>query len=149
MSAPAVVVIDTNVVSELMRLTPEPAVMTWFSAQDSAELYLTAVSEAELRAGAAVLPAGRRRERLAAEVDAVVREDFAGRVLPFDSAAARAYAAIAASRRSMGRPILEADCQIAAIARARDAAVATRNGADFEHCGIAVIDPWTEDRASR
>lgn len=143
------VVIDTNVVSELMRLTPEPAVMTWFSAQDSAELYLTAVSEAELRAGAAVLPAGRRRERLAAEVDAVVREDFASRVLPFDSAAARAYAAIAASRRSMGRPILEADCQIAAIARARDAAVATRNGADFEHCGIAVIDPWTEDRASR
>ena len=143
------VVIDTNVVSELMRLTPEPAVMTWFSAQDSAELYLTAVSEADLRAGAAVLPAGRRRERLAAEVDAVVREDFAGRVLPFDSAAARAYAAIAASRRSMGRPILEADCQIAAIARARDAAVATRNGADFEHCGIAVIDPWTEDRASR
>ena len=143
------VVIDTNVVSELMRLTPEPAVMSWFSAQDSAELYLTAVSEAELRAGAAVLPAGRRRERLAAEVDAVVREDFAGRVLSFDSAAARACAAIAASRRSMGRPILEADCQIAAIARVRDAAVATRDGADFEHCGIAVIDPWTEDRASR
>ena len=69
-------------------------------------------------------------------------------MLPFDSAAARAYAAIAASRRSVGRPILEADCQIAAIARARDAAVATRNGADFEHCAIAVIDPWTEDCAS-
>ena len=142
------IVIDTNVVSELMRPTPEPAVMTWFSGQDSAELYLTAVSEAELRAGAAILPAGRRRDRLTAEVDAVVREDFAGRVLPFDSAAARAYAAIAVSRRSAGRPILEADCQIAAIARARDAAVATRNGADFEHCGIAVIDPWTRDRAS-
>ena len=142
------IVIDTNVVSELMRLIPEPAVMTWFSGQDSAELYLTAVSEAELRAGAAILPAGRRRERLAAEVDAVVREDFAGRVLPFDSAAARAYAVIAASRRSMGRPILEADCQIAAIARARDAAVATRDGADFEHCGIAVIDPWAGHRAS-
>ena len=142
------VVIDTNVVSELMRLTPEPAVMAWFSRQDSADLYLTAVSEAEFRAGAAILPAGRRRDRLAAEVDAVLREDFTGRVLPFDSAAARAYAAIAASRRSAGRPILEADCQIAAIARARDAAVATRNGADFEHCGIAVIDPWTEDRAS-
>ena len=142
------IIIDTNVVSELMRPTPEPAVMTWFSGQDSAELYLTAVSEAELRAGAAILPAGQRRERLAAEVDAVVREDFTGRVLPFDSAAARAYAAIAASRRSAGRPILEADCQIAAIARASDAAVATRNGADFEHCGIAVIDPWTGDRAS-
>ena len=142
------IVIDTNVVSELMRPTPEPAVMTWFSAQDSAELYLTAVTEAELRAGAAILPAGRRRERLTAEVDAVVREDFAGRVLPFDSAAARAYAAIAASRRSMGRPILEADCQIAAIARASDAAVATRNGADFERCGIALIDPWAGDRPS-
>ncbi|MYE60234.1 MAG: type II toxin-antitoxin system VapC family toxin [Alphaproteobacteria bacterium] len=142
------VVIDTNVVSELMRPTPAPAVMAWFSRQDSADLYLTAVSEAELCAGAALLPAGRRRDRLAAEVDAVVREDFAGRVLPLDSAAARAYAAIAASRRSVGRPILEADCQIAAIARARDAAVATRNGADFEHCGIAVIDPWADDHAS-
>ncbi len=143
------IVVDTNVVSELMRLAPEPAVMTWFSEQDSAQLYLTAVSEAELRAGAAILPAGRRRERLAIEVDAVVRQDFAGRVLPFDSDAAEAYAAIAAARRSVGRPILEADCQIAAIARARDAAVATRNGADFEHCGIAVIDPWSSDRASR
>ena len=142
------VVIDTNVVSELMRPAPAPAVMAWFSRQDSADLHLTAVSEAELCAGAAILPSGRRRDRLAAEVDAVVREDFAGRVLPFDSAAARAYAVIAASRRSAGRPILEADCQIAAIARARDAAVATRNGADFEHCGIAVIDPWAEDRAS-
>ena len=84
------ILLDTNVVSELMRMTPEPAVMTWFSEQDSAELYLTAVSEAELRASAAILPAGRRRDRLTAEVDAVVREDFAGRVLPFDSAAARA-----------------------------------------------------------
>ena len=142
------VVIDTNVVSELMRLTPDPAVMAWFSVQDSAELYLTAVTEAELRVGAAILPAGRRRDRLAAEVDAVVREDFAGRVLPFDSAAAKAYAAIAAARRSLGRPILEADCQIAAIARATDAAVATRNSADFEHCGIALIDPWTGSSAS-
>jgi len=143
------VVIDTNVVSGLMRLTPEPAVMAWFSRQDSGDLYLTAVSEAELREGAAVLPAGRHRNRLTAEVDAVVREDFAGRVLPFDSAAARADVAIAASRCSVGRPILEADCQIAAIARARDAAVATRNVADFERCGIAVIDPWTEDPAFR
>ena len=142
------ILIDTNVVSELMRRTPAPTVMTWFAMQDSGALYLSAVSEAELRAGVAFLPAGRRRDRLAAEVDAVVREDFAGRILPFDSAAARAYAAIAASRRSMGRPILEADCQIAAISRARDAAVATRNAADFEHCGIPIIDPWAGDRAS-
>ena len=142
------VVLDTNVVSELMRLTPDRSVMTWFSAQHSAELYLTAVTEAELRAGAAILPAGRRRDRLAAEIDAMVREDFAGRVLPFDSAAARAYGAIAAARRSLGRPILEADCQIAAIARTTGAAVATRNRADFDHCGIALIDPWTSSAVS-
>ncbi len=142
------VVIDTNVVSELMRPAPEPAVLAWFSRQRSTDLYLTAVSEAELRAGAAILPMGRRRDRLAAEVDAVVRQDFAGRVLSFDGAAARAYAAIAATRRSRGRPILEADCQIAAIAHARDAAVATHDAAGFGHCGITVIDPWTEEPAS-
>ena len=136
------IVIDTNVVSELMRLTPEPAVMAWFSRQNSAELYLTAVNEAELRAGAAILPAGRRRDRLSAEIDATVREDFAGRVLPFDSAAARAYAAIAASRGSRGRPILDADCQIAAIARSRNMAVATRNVRDFADTGIEVVNPW-------
>lgn len=140
--------IDTNVISEAMRLTPEPAVMAWFSGQDSAELYLTAVSEAELRTGAAILPAGRRRDRLTAEIDAAIGQDFAGRVLPFDSAAARAYAAIAAARRSAGRPIQDADCQIAAIARARDAAVATRNAGDFADCGIAVIDPWAEGGAA-
>ncbi len=138
------IVIDTNAISEAMRPVPEPAVMAWFSAQNSAELYLTAVSEAELRTGAAILPAGRRRDRLAAEIDALIRQDFAGRVLPFDSAAARAYADIAAIRRSAGRPIAEADCQIAAIARASDAAVATRNSGDFTDCGIAVIDPWAE-----
>jgi len=77
------------------------------------------------------------------EIDAVIGEDFAGRVLPFDSAAARACAAIAASPRSLGRPILEADCQIAAIARASDAAVATRNAREFAQCGIVVIDSWT------
>ena len=136
------ILVDTNVVSELMRPTPEPAVMAWFSSQDSDALYLTAVTEAELRLGVAILPQGRRRERLSAEVDAMVAQDFASRVLPFDSAAARAYADIAASRRARGRPMPEADCQIAAIARARAAAVATRNAPDFAHCGIPVIDPW-------
>ena len=142
------IVVDTNVVSELMRLAPSAAGMAWFTEQNSASLYLTAVSEAELRAGAAILPPGRRRDRLAAEIDGVIGQDFAGRVLPFDSAAAKAYASIAASRRSAGRPIPDADCQIAAITRARDAAVATRNAGDFEQCGIAVIDPWTGDRTA-
>lgn len=137
------IVLDTSVVSELMRLAPEPAVMTWFSKQDSAGLHLAAVSEAELRAGVAVLPTRRCRDRLAAGIDAVIGENVAGRVLPFESTAARACAATAASRRSPGRPILEADCRIAPIARARNAAVATRNARDFVHCDIVVIDPWT------
>ena len=142
------IIIDTNLISELMRLTPEPAVMTWFAKQDSATLYLTAVSEAELRTGAAILPEGRRRNRLTTEINAMIGQDFAGRVLPFDSTAAKAYAAIAASRRSAGQPILEADCQIAAIAQANDAALATRNTADFEHCAITVINPWTTNEAA-
>ena len=131
-----------------MRLAPSTPVMAWFTEQDSASFYLTALSEAELRACSAILPSGRRRDRLAAEIDGVIAQDFAGWVLPFDSAAAKACASVAASRRSAGRPILDADCQIAAIARARDAAEATRNSGDFEQCGIAVIDPWSGDRTA-
>lgn len=137
------ILIDTNVVSELMRPVPAPAVLDWFAGRAAADLFLSAVSEAELRAGAAFLPAGRRREGLVAAIDAMVAEDFGGRILPFDSVAAKSYAIIAAARRADGQPIAEADCQIAAIARARGAAVATRNVADFLGCGVEIIDPWT------
>ena len=136
------IVIDTDVVSELMRPAPAPAVLDWFAVQAGTDLFLSAVSEAELRAGAAYLPPGRRREALVAAIDAMVAEDFAGRLLPFDGPAAKSYALIAAARRTAGQPIAEADCQIAAIARAHGAAVATRNVADFLGCGITVIDPW-------
>lgn len=139
------IVVDTNVVSELMRPAPEPVVLDWFDAHDPAELFLSAVSEAELRTGAAILPRGRRRDRLVEAIDAMIREDFAGRVLPFDSAAARVYAEIAAGRRAAGRPISEADCQIAAIARLRSASLATRNILDFASCGVDLIDPWSAD----
>ena len=103
----------------------------------------SAIGEAELRYGLAVLPAGRRRNRLSFEIDAMLREDFEGRVLPFDSAAARSYAEIAASRRFAGRPVPPADCQIAAIAHSRGMAVATRNVRDFESINIEVVNPWT------
>ena len=136
------ILIDTNVVSELMRPTPAPAVLDWFARQEAAQLFLNAVSEAELRAGAAYLPAGGRRERLTAAIDAMVTEDFGGRILPFDSAGAKSYAVVAAARRAAGQPIAEADCQIAAIALAHGAAVATRNVTDFLGCGVEVIDPW-------
>jgi predicted nucleic acid-binding protein len=139
------IVIDTNVVSELMRPAPARAVLDWFGEQDPSSLHLSAVSEAELRRGVAILPEGRRRDALRGAIDVMMAEDFAGRVLPFDGAAAVAFAAVFAERRVAGRPISFPDCQIAATARAHGAAVATRNTGDFEGCGIAVLNPWEED----
>ena len=137
------IVLDTNVVSELLRPVPSSQVEAWLSAQDGEQVYFTAVGEAELRHGVAVLPAGRRRTALTKAIEGILDQDFRGRILPFDSAAAKAYAAIAAERRAAGRPISQFDCQIAAIARANAAAVATRNTTDFEACGIQLLDPWT------
>src|SRR6056297_2559522 len=112
------ILIATNVISELSRPDTAQAVMAWFGAQDATALHLSAVGEAELRRGAAILPNGRRRDRLIAAIDAMTVEDFAGRVLPFDSAAAQAFAAIFVDRRAAGRPISFPDSQIAATARA-------------------------------
>ncbi len=134
--------IDTNVISELMRATPAPSVLNWFSTQDPSTLYLSAVTEAELRTGIAILPAGQRRDGLKAALDATIAEDFEGRILPFDTDAAKTYAEIASMRRAAGRPIADADCQIAAIARASGAIVATRNLRDFEGCGVDLVNPW-------
>ncbi len=136
------IVLDTNVVSELLRPAPARQVESWLAAMEGATTYFTAVGEAELRHGVAILPAGRRRSALAEAIDGILEEDFHDRILPFDRAAARAYATIAAERHAAGRPISQFDCQIAAIARARDAAMATRNTVDFEGCGIELIDPW-------
>jgi predicted nucleic acid-binding protein len=137
------IIIDTNVISELLRPTPEPAVEVWLSAQDGLSIYLTAISEAELRYGVAIMTSRKLRDGLSNVIDHILRDDMAGRILPFDSAAARAYADIADTRRSAGKQISQADCQIAAIARAHNAPVATRNTPDFEDCGIDLINPWT------
>ena len=137
------ILLDTNVVSELMRPVPAPAVMSWLAAQPAASLFISAVTEAELRYGVTLLPEGRRRADLMAAVDAMLAEDFTGRILPFDSAAAVAYAAIAAGRRQEGKPISQFDAQIAAIAQSRGAELATRNVSDFEGCEVEVINPWT------
>ena len=134
--------LDTNVVSELMRESPESAVTRWVSGHPVEELFLSAVSEAELRYGAAILPRGRRRETLAFKIEAMLSDAFEDRVLSFDSDAARAYGYIAAARRAAGRPVGSADCQIAAIAVARRMRLATRNVRDFEDMGIEIVDPW-------
>ena len=137
-------VFDTNVLSELMRPAPNTAITSWVAEQTTSTLYLTAVSEAELRYGLAIMPPGRRRDGLAQGLERMLRTGFANRILPFDSSAAYTYAEIAAARRALGRPMPEANCQIAAIARSRDMAVVTRNVRDFADTGIGVIDPWTD-----
>lgn len=137
------ILLDTNVLSELMRPAPDPAVERWLAAQPDASLFISAITEAELRYGAALLSSGKRRSALTAEIDGMLEEDFDGRILPFDRLAAQAFAAIAADRRQAGRPISQADAQIVAIARSRGAALATRNVPDFDGCGVEVINPWS------
>ena len=136
------VVLDTNVVSELMRDHPSREAIVWLDELPTRKLFVTAVTEAEIRTGIAFLPEGRRRQGIADTAERVFDGLFSGRVLPFDSSAARVYAEIAAARRAAGRPLSQADGQIAAIARSRSMSVATRNVRDFEHTGVDVVDPW-------
>jgi toxin FitB len=137
-----VIILDTNVVSELMKEAPAAPVVRWVAFQAAASLYTTSITEAEILHGVLLLPAGRRRNRLQAAAEAMFGEDFGGRVLSFGSDAARAYAPIAADRRRGGRPISHFDAQIAAIGRSVRAAIATRNTSDFEGCGVKLINPW-------
>lgn len=136
------IVLDTNVLSETLRSEPEDAVIAWLSAQPDTALFTTTITRGEILYGVRLLPKGRRREKLQGAVAAIFDEDFSGRTLPFDSPAANAYADIASARKVAGRPISQFDAMIAAVARSRGAALATRNIRDFEGCGIDVIDPW-------
>jgi toxin FitB len=136
------IVLDTNVISEMMRPKPVARVVGWFAAQSPAALFTTALTQAEILYGMALLPQGKRRTALLAAANALFDHDFAGRLLPFDGDAAPHFAAIAAERRRLGRPISQTDAQIAAIARSRAARVATRNVRDFADCGVALVDPW-------
>ena len=139
------IVLDTNVLSELMRKRPAARVVSWIDAQDASALAITAVTVAELLYGIARLADGARKTELAAAVDALVREDFAGHVLPFDAPAAAHYAELVAERERQGRPVSISDGQIAAICRAHGAMLATRNVRDFDAIGVALADPWSVD----
>lgn len=136
------IVLDTNVISEMMRPSPAPQVAEWFARNARSSLFTTALSQAEVLYGIELLPDGRRRNELMAAARPVFDEDFAGRVLPFDADSAVAFAGVAATRRRSGRPISQIDAQIAAIVRSRGASLATRNVGDFTKCGIALINPW-------
>ncbi len=135
-------VLDSDVVSELMRPVPDPMIVSWGAEHATSSLFLTVVAEAELCYGLAVMAPGKRRDSLATGLERMLETGFANRVLPFDSSAVHAYAGITSARRRRGRPIAQADCQIAAIARVRGMAVATRNIQDFEEIGIDTLDRW-------
>ena len=130
-------VLDTNVASELMRSTPAPTVAAWVAERDMNDMFLTAISEAELLYGVAIVPAGRRRNELETAMTRWLDVGFGERILPFDSAAARHYAEIASRRRREGRPIEGADCQIAAISRSHGAILVTRNVGSAKNSGAA------------
>ncbi len=136
------IILDTNLISELMRQGPEPSVSDWVAAQPVDKLFITAINEAEIFYGINLLPVGERRDRLHNAAAQMFSVDFMGKILPFDDKAAIFFAIIAARRRQIGRPISHPDAQIAAIARVHDAILATRNENDFIDCGIEVINPW-------
>lgn len=136
------IVIDTNVISELMRPEPDPRVLAFADAVPKSALYTTTIVEAEILSGVALLPQGRRRTDLEWNARRMFAEDFAGRVLSFGREAAAQYALILEERRALGQPLEGFDGLIAAAARAAGFKVATRNTPDFEGCGVELINPW-------
>ena len=138
------IVLDTNVVSEPLKLAPAPAVLRWLDAQEPQTLYVTSVVWAELMAGVAALPQGKRRTALAKALTEQVLDLFGSRMLPFDTRAADAFAKNHASAQAQGNPIGFADCAIASIASAQGFALATRNTRDFKGVDVVLMDPWEQ-----
>ncbi|MEJ2415806.1 MAG: type II toxin-antitoxin system VapC family toxin [Exilibacterium sp.] len=136
------ILLDTNVVSEPLRQAPESQVIEWIDAQPLETLYLSAITVAELRAGVAMLPSGKRRTSLRESLEKRVLPLFAGRVLPFDLLCTQAYAELIAKARKSGLAIAAADGYIAAIATANGFSVATHDTSPFEAAGATVINPW-------
>ena len=136
------IVVDTNVISELMRGEPHPAVLTWMAAQPRAQLYTTHINQAEILYGIGALPEGRRRAALAAAATAMFAEHFAGRILPFDAGAAARYPDVVLARRKAGNPIEKFDALIAAMALAAGASIVTRDVGGFAGCGLTLVNPW-------
>jgi predicted nucleic acid-binding protein len=137
-----VIILDTNVLSALMRQEPEPSVLHWLDLQAPESIWITSITLFESRLGLALVPDGRRRRSLEAAFGRLLEQDLENRVLPFDSEAALQAAALAADRSRVGRPVDIRDTQIAGIAQARRATVATRNVRHFEGLTVPVINPW-------
>jgi len=137
-----VIILDTNVLGALMRSVPDTAVVRWLDRQPAESIWITSITLFEARFGLALLPSGRRRQRLESEFDRLLHEDLENRVLDFDGAAATEAATLAAVRQKSGRPVDMRDTQIAGIALARHATLATRNVRHFADLEIPIVDPW-------
>ncbi len=135
-------ILDTNVLSELLRPKPNVQVMSWFLLQEEQQLFTTSITQAEMLLGVALLPIGKRQADLQLATTEIFVHDFANRVLAFDSVVVEAYVQIVTHRKSIGRPISQFDAQIAAIAKTYGASLATRNIKDFECCNIALVNPF-------
>lgn len=136
------IILDTNVLSELMKSQPNISVVSWIGKQQATKLFITSLTQAEILYGLEILPTGKRRTALKQAAKVMFDLDFTGRILPFDTKAAKLFATIGAKRRKLGRPISQMDAQIAAITLASNATLVTRNVDDFEECGIEIINPW-------
>jgi predicted nucleic acid-binding protein len=136
------IVLDTNVLSELMKPQGSILVRNWAGQQPVESLFTTTITQAEILYGITILPEGKRKYELYQAATLMFTEDFLGRILPFDESAAIAFANISAQRRLSGTPISQADAQIAAICYSHNAAIATRNVSDFIGCEIFIINPW-------
>jgi toxin FitB len=136
--------LDTNVLSALMATERPAAINRWLAVQSASLLVTASICQAEILAGLAIMPPGRRRSELEAAARGLFADDFAGRVLPFDATGAEIYSSIFAARRRMGRPMATLDLIIAATAASHGADIVTRNVRDFDGCGITVINPWDE-----
>ena len=139
------ILLDTNVISEMMRLRPNHAVVAWLDKHPIEELWTASVVLAELLTGIELMSAGRKQRALRETVEGMIAEDFRGQVLKFDLPAARSYGLILSSRKQIGRPIREMDALIAATAHANGATLATRNTTNYEDCGIRLVNPWEAD----
>jgi predicted nucleic acid-binding protein len=135
-------ILDTNVVAELMKESPAPAIVSWLNSYESSDLFLTTITIGEIRYGLRILPQGRRRLGLEQGFERVLSEAFVGRILSFDEEAAGLYGEVMGRRKELGRPLSSLDGQIASIARSRGFAVATRNVRDFIDCGVEVLNPF-------
>jgi predicted nucleic acid-binding protein len=136
------VILDTNVLAELMKPVPEPAVVSWMNRQETSDLFLTTITIGEILYGIRILPQGKHRLRLEQGFETILSAAFTGRVLVFDEGAARQYGDVMGRRREIGRPLGIPDGQIASIARANRYAVATRNVFDFVECGVEIVNPF-------